>query len=105
MQIDLTQFVESENYKNEVSSKIWDAGSFDYELILINIPFLIIEDLSVWSGKNCSEDFVIIKDTSLVVSSGIHRHFAFPSYMNDFTVKYRIRLFMIDSVLFKLTWL
>lgn len=93
------------------SSRKWHAGAFDYELTFIETDRNLTDELCDWLANNCSENFIVARDTSELIAGGCsdnllawnNRSKYFGS--SDVITELRIRLHKADVTMFRLVWM
>jgi hypothetical protein len=106
---DISDYILDEIFK-EHHNKDWPAGAFDYQMKLMEMPKVSINQICKWLSINCTKNYIVSMDTMEILSGGTNnnrlswkqrkRNKRFP----EKTSTIKIRLDCSDIMLFRMVW-
>lgn len=107
---DLSKHSSKESFKIDYHKDEWEAGNFDYQFTTyesLSKPQLNL--ICKWLSENCTENFIITRDVRHVLAGGYADNRTAWKYRKRYGHKamsdIRIRLYQVDVMLFRMTWL
>ena len=110
---DLKPHIKSERFRATTDEGAWDAGQFDYEILLENVTDHKINILCDWLVDNCTYNFIFNREISEIIAGGTsnnkrmweRRKKTGQVIYSHPTINAYLRLDRDDSVAFRLTWI